>query len=1348
MKHLFKLPDFEGGFIYKSIENNRIVTRDNEFVVCNVENISPIEKGIKISEGKIIDFSDNVVLLEKNGKKKTFKKSLINGKIIEQGKYEYYLQDDYLITGTFETPSGNVYCEGQPEIIRKALTQPNEIRHNKDKDFFFSRVGNNEIIVEVQKPIIGTKFVKSINSKKILQPQRKLLVKAFGVDIKTPEVKVDKPKADLHSEGEQKAGHKYIERKLNPNRTNSKNKYIYLYDTPKGEVWKDAEGNEVNQATNTNAGNEHNLNFTAGTFVNHNGRIARVKDASDNYLWIEHENKKVLQIDKRKYLEQLATEQGARVGDSFSLPDGSFAHVKRISDNIIMLQKKDGTFEYIRKKQPITQYQTNKKNIGLNLPSINEKQISSVQAVLQGYNNDDDFFINNYEYENEPSYELFRQSSTEGGYGKQNDLRYSKYVKVDDTTYSISRFFDPRNNMVDVQVNGLSDYKIYYKGDAFIVRDLTEEGFAVEDKDGDLYFIKHDELKSKEEPDRYKNEDAGYGGSIIKDTKRQIFNLKPEYTPEELARFTGKSNSRFTINRKKLEEQFVSQARQKEMEAEADAMKKRDKEILNSQNFIDDSIRMKNLGYEQQENPFVFKKKAEVEGAKFEITNRYDKDKKEFIPEVEGHFKTVEIDGEQRPIIDINSKTVTYSDQDGKEKHISIEELKEKNGKAIFTKLGGKAILGKRAKIYMPNGDERNAQYAIVELDDVLASHNEETFNPTSGFPLDERGNTVNDRNYQQDKNAQNLVREYAKKYDARNISDGEKADSAVTISKDFIVLSGNNRTMSAKLASKEYPERWKEYQNTLKEKAKGLGFTDEDLQNFKNPFFVRIDNDFSGEYNKEEFAKYNEREGKAKTAEQNSATFGEILKKNKGAQKVLTNMMEEAESLSDIYRNPNRLNDLKNVLMNAGIIQQHTMPEYFEIRNGDPRITPAGKGLVNQLMLGMVFDEDTLYNARKEGMNEISENFIGNIGKIAKNQSLNKEYTLRDSINEAVNIEASYLDKKDDYKTFEDFLSQPTMFGDSHSREAIAINLLAKKGKNYLGYFINKYNGTAEEAQEGSMFGDSISRDEIIDNLINSKNPFTAGNENLFTNEEKRLIEYGAKIKKSFINRLLKSIRKSIEGFNEKHPRDDKGRFAEKNYLEQEYKKFCKNVVGEYKTPIGTIHVRPEDFVKIYGVYHIGKLKFKELTNSKKINWQQIATNQKQRGELTTQILKELLEKPTRISKNVSKNIQGDYVFVLENNARTYYLAISENEALKTAGIFAKKYTHEKIEGEQIFPEKRNPLQKAVDSTSEFPTFASGSDSRRANLVISDFVVNTMPVEINKSIPQQVKLFGKKIII
>ena len=141
---------------------------------------------------------------------------------------------------------------------------------------------------------------------------------------------------------------------------------------------------------------------------------------------------------------------------------------------------------------------------------------------------------------------------------------------------------------------------------------------------------------------------------------------------------------------------------------------------------------------------------------------------------------------------DSHTSRTIFSNNSNKKSSSGISLIREKYNKS-------KHIEGDEEEIYI--GDEAiKGKWKLVEADAPSASHYEHTFHKTEGFPQNENGTTINDRNYEHDRKAQETVLSVAGKFDGRALS----FDSPVVVSKDGVVLSGNNRTMSSKLAAQK----------------------------------------------------------------------------------------------------------------------------------------------------------------------------------------------------------------------------------------------------------------------------------------------------------------------------------------------------------------------------------------------------------------------------------------------------------------------------------------------------------------------------------------------------------------
>ncbi|GAG20079.1 unnamed protein product, partial [marine sediment metagenome] len=151
-----------------------------------------------------------------------------------------------------------------------------------------------------------------------------------------------------------------------------------------------------------------------------------------------------------------------------------------------------------------------------------------------------------------------------------------------------------------------------------------------------------------------------------------------------------------------------------------------------------------------------------------------------------------------------------------------------------FFKLGFRAkeflesaiILGRERNIIFPSGEKNRSFFAIVNMDKILASHNEENFSSTEGYPTNDNGRNLNDRNYEKDKNAQARVISVAQKLNPNIIiSTNATASGTPIVSLDGIVVSGNNRTMSVKRAKNSHKAVYQNYKNILREELLAGGY-------------------------------------------------------------------------------------------------------------------------------------------------------------------------------------------------------------------------------------------------------------------------------------------------------------------------------------------------------------------------------------------------------------------------------------------------------------------------------------------------------------------------------------------
>ncbi|MCH5233576.1 MAG: hypothetical protein J1E78_08055, partial [Muribaculaceae bacterium] len=215
---------------------------------------------------------------------------------------------------------------------------------------------------------------------------------------------------------------------------------------------------------------------------------------------------------------------------------------------------------------------------------------------------------------------------------------------------------------------------------------------------------------------------------------------------------------------------------------------------------------------------------------------------------------------------------------------------------------------------------------------------------PTEGFPIDANGQSVNDRDYQRDTDAQRIVEDIARAYDNRALQ------TPVIVSKDGVVLSGNNRTMSGELAAQQGTD--KAYNDYLKEFGVKYGFAPEVVEAFNNPRLVFVP-DEAMPYDATTFSRFNAQEMKSQSKPEAAVKLGKVVPDN-----IINNIVDDIsryDRLSEFYADEKAVAQALGQLLQAGVINDKQMPE---LRTGTA-LSAAGKELIENTLIGKVFQSN-----------------------------------------------------------------------------------------------------------------------------------------------------------------------------------------------------------------------------------------------------------------------------------------------------------------------------------------------------------------------------------------------------
>ncbi len=357
-------------------------------------------------------------------------------------------------------------------------------------------------------------------------------------------------------------------------------------------------------------------------------------------------------------------------------------------------------------------------------------------------------------------------------------------------------------------------------------------------------------------------------------------------------------------------------------------------------------------------------------------------------------------------------------------------------------------------------------------------------FEPTEGFPIDENGESVNDRDYKRDKDAQRIVRDIANNYDSRALQ------SPVIVSKDGIVLSGNNRTMSGDIAAQQGTD--KAYIDHLREFGQMYGFTPEQIDGMKHPRVVFVPGE-TLPYDATTFARFNAESQKKQGKDAQAVKLSKVVPDN--VFRSIVGDISRYDRLSDYYADDKAVSSAISQLLGAGVINEMQLPE---LRTGNT-LSAAGRELIENMLIGKVFQTSPDAVRQIIGTPTLRHAVLMGLNEIAHNRTLAKSgYDLSQELGAAVDLVARA--KASDAEIYKEgmpvspFGRQQGLFDDEYgdSRVTDGVTLLLadvlNSGKpSDLRKFLSVYNNDAAAPASGQMdmFGGGVrSKEELLNDV------------------------------------------------------------------------------------------------------------------------------------------------------------------------------------------------------------------------------------------------------------------------
>jgi predicted RNA methylase len=391
----------------------------------------------------------------------------------------------------------------------------------------------------------------------------------------------------------------------------------------------------------------------------------------------------------------------------------------------------------------------------------------------------------------------------------------------------------------------------------------------------------------------------------------------------------------------------------------------------------------------------------------------------------------------------------------------------------------GLRVVGNKRTRTLADGTKLKGHYEIVEADSLTPSHNaNDGYKKSEGFPVNEEGRTINDRDYENDKQAQLVTDMIAMKYD------GQAVDQVPVVTTDGIVVDGNGRTMAGQKAAKDGTDG--AYLEALKENAENYGFTAEQIEQsgIKHPRLVLV-SDEPMKYDTATFAKFNKNEKKAQGNTQQAVANSKKLSADEiGA---IVSEIEGSGSLDAFFNNPSAINSLLTRLVDKGVIG---LNEVAGLREGENKLSASGKDFVKNLLLGSVFSENTIRMMGADAM--LKTKALNGIRAVTDNMKLG-DYALMKEIDQAVQL---LYEARQGGSGVDAYLRTPAMFGENAAdrfdpiSQAIALALEGKaEDFRELMMAYNRNAAPYADASQTEMFGERPTKEDFVNEFLKLRN-------------------------------------------------------------------------------------------------------------------------------------------------------------------------------------------------------------------------------------------------------------------
>lgn len=417
-----------------------------------------------------------------------------------------------------------------------------------------------------------------------------------------------------------------------------------------------------------------------------------------------------------------------------------------------------------------------------------------------------------------------------------------------------------------------------------------------------------------------------------------------------------------------------------------------------------------------------------------------------------------------------------------------------------------KGTPGKDAPVFLSNGGSVKAKYAVVEADDLDASHDPMSFAINPRYPEGVQG-----RAYHGTRGAaarQHVEAETGKiRPEILLDAGGGLTDGPSLVTPHGVVVAGNQRAMMLKRAAKAAPAAYDRYRKMLEAQADQYGVPSETIAAMRSPVLVRVINDERVDVNDPaalgELNRISD-QAPTKTKDQISEAMSRVKAMGQ-ADEALTHLNESLDPESSIrdYLGTDAGHAFARALIKDGVIMPQEVASFFSAtKHGGSVLNAEGKQRIEDMLTATAIgDAEILSRAPASALRKIQTSIPAII--TANRQP---EYALGERLGSALDLLASGAAMPGGGSPVDRFLGQRDMFSAPPADDVVAMaHFLESRTQKDVAELMREYAKIAQAAADVDRQQETV---DMFGFTPPPPEPADKARERLFTRKEGRVAQ------------------------------------------------------------------------------------------------------------------------------------------------------------------------------------------------------------------------------------------------